>query len=740
MKDVYDWVHSLRELAKKIADGGGSYLAEKAQQVDWPKESPPLFQFGDENIDPFSFFYFFGQQTKRPEWRRRVYPSIEETFRLENKFPDPEEDKATFPHPPPHAPVLFFFVKGGELKDSNPELLWKVFRLVAKDEPETGGADFGDLFRQVLEIKGVGVSKFTQTLFLINPFHFFPADDANFKCLNLPGGEKAVKKEGWKAYKEMMEKIRADFLGCAFYEINLLFRVFSKTKGAGKDFFQVSTHVYGEDERDYWSDFNENNWVYTGGPGEGERFPEDGSDVPAPEKNAYPLLEPKHGDVVLVRGGPQEGKAIGVVDENEYRTKGLNKNSRIHVVWMNKVLGTRLWGRTSGTGFTKVDPNGETYKAFAETEAYKPAFNYIGENASDDGKAAAGVAEPTRSARSIKMKDHALNRILYGPPGTGKTWMTTYHALSIVEDETIEASEAKPWEEMKPRFDALRDAGQIEMVTFHQGFSYEDFIEGIKPVLGEDVSDGIEYKLRDGILKKIAARAEADCEKEYVLIIDEINRGNIAKIFGELITLVESSKRGGASDEARVTLPYSKEPFCLPRNLYLIGTMNTADRSIALLDTALRRRFEFIEMMPDPNHKGVSKDISGVNCQALLKAINQRIAVLLDREHQIGHTYFLGVDSVEKLKQTFQKKIIPLLQEYFYDNWEKIALVLNNNGFIESRKLDADLFLPTPLVDGGSSVYELLPFVDSKWGKVERYKSIYEKQSKPKDDENAQEP
>ena len=737
MKDVYDWVHSLRELAKKIADEGQDYLAEKAKQVDWPKESPPLFQFGDENIDPFSFFYFFAQQTKRPKHRLRVYPSIEKTFGLENKFPAPEEDKATFPHPLPIASVLFFSFKDGKLKNSNPELLWKLFRLVAKDEPETGGADFGDLFRRVLEIEKVGVSKFTQTLFLINPFHFFPADNASFKCLNPPGGKKAIKKDGWKAYKKMMEKVRADFPECAFYEINILFRVFLKTKSAGKNFFQVSTHVYGEDKGDHWSDFNENNWVYTGGPGEGERFPEDGSAVPAPEKNAYPLLEPKHGDVILVRGGPQEGKAIGVVDENEYRTKGLNKDSRIHVVWMNKALGTRLQGRTSGTGFTKVAPNGETYKAFAETEAYKPAFNFIERKAAGDEKAAAGVAEPTQSVGSIKMKDHALNRILYGPPGTGKTWMTTYHALSIVEDETIEASEAKPWEEMKPRFDALRDAEQIEMVTFHQGFSYEDFIEGIKPVLGEDVSDGIEYKLRDGILKKIAARAEENREKKYVLIIDEINRGNIAKIFGELITLVESSKRGGASDEARVTLPYSKQPFCLPQNLYLIGTMNTADRSIALLDTALRRRFEFIEMMPNPKHEGVSKDLSGVDCQILLRVINQRIAVLLDREHQIGHTYFLGVDSVEKLKQTFQKKIIPLLQEYFYDNWEKIALVLNNNGFIESRKLDADLFPPTPLVDGASPVYELLPFNDSKWGKVERYKSIYEKEPKPRDDENA---
>lgn len=133
--------------------------------------------------------------------------------------------------------------------------------------------------------------------------------------------------------------------------------------------------------------------------------------------------------------------------------------------------------------------------------------------------------------------------------------------------------------------------------------------------------------------------------------------------------MIEASKRlGEKKDEATATLPYSKESFGIPKNLYIIGTMNTADRSIALLDTALRRRFGFVEMMPVPEHSGISKDIQGVNCQELLEKINERIRILHDRDHQVGHTYFLDVKDLDSLAKTFKNRIIPLLQEYFYDN------------------------------------------------------------------------
>ncbi len=335
---------------------------------------------------------------------------------------------------------------------------------------------------------------------------------------------------------------------------------------------------------------------------------------------------------------------------------------------------------------------------------------------------------------------HSLNQILYGPPGTGKTWNTVNYALAIIEDKSLDELEREDHKEVKQRFDELKRNGRIAMVTFHQNFTYEDFIEGIRPVLGEGESENIRYELSKGVFKEIAGRADENSQEKYVLIIDEINRGNIAKIFGELITLIERSKRLGRDDEATVTLPYSKDEFGVPNNLYIIGTMNTADRSIALLDTALRRRFEFIEMMPDSSHDLISTDIEGVNGRRLLAAMNERIRFLLDREHQIGHTYFIDVDNVNNidfLSKGFKTKIIPLLQEYFYDNWEKIDLVLNKNGFVHTIQNPEDL-RKSDLVDNNRDAYELLTFNDNKWRDPKSYQKIYGENEPSETDEAAQ--
>ncbi len=212
----------------------------------------------------------------------------------------------------------------------------------------------------------------------------------------------------------------------------------------------------------------------------------------------------------------------------------------------------------------------------------------------------------------------------------------------------------------------------------------------------------------------------------YIIIIDEINRGNVSKIFGELITLIEPSKRIGEKEELKVKLPYSGEEFGVPKNVYIIGTMNTADRSITSLDTALRRRFEFIEMMPDVSK--LSMDCEGINLQELLKAINTRIEYLLDREKTIGHAFFIGVENLNDLKKVFQNKIIPLLQEYFYNDYALINAVLNDNGMIFEDKKD-DKYLQKiknlDSVNSERSIYNIASFDDKIWDKIEIYQAIY---------------
>ncbi|ECR0954396.1 AAA domain-containing protein [Campylobacter jejuni] len=223
--------------------------------------------------------------------------------------------------------------------------------------------------------------------------------------------------------------------------------------------------------------------------------------------------------------------------------------------------------------------------------------------------------------------------------------------------------------------------------------------------------------------------------KPYIIIIDEINRGNVSKIFGELITLIEPSKRIGEKEELKVTLPYSGEKFGVPKNVYIIGTMNTADRSITSLDTALRRRFEFIEMMPDVSK--LSMDCEGINLQELLKAINTRIEYLLDREKTIGHAFFVSVENLEDLKKVFQNKIIPLLQEYFYNDYALINEVLNDNGMIFEDKKD-DKYLQKiknlDSVNSERSIYNIASFDDKIWDKIEIYQAIYDDRNKINND------
>lgn len=219
-----------------------------------------------------------------------------------------------------------------------------------------------------------------------------------------------------------------------------------------------------------------------------------------------------------------------------------------------------------------------------------------------------------------------------------------------------------------------------DFVTFHQSFSYEDFIEGIKPRLEEDEAE-LGFEIKDGIFKKLCLKATSDPDSNYAIFIDEINRGNVSAIFGELITLIEEDKRLGATNELKIKLPYSKKEFGVPSNLHIIGTMNTADRSVEVLDTALRRRFSFIEMMPELKVVEQKEFIDYLRAD-IMKKINQRIELLVDKNYTLGHSYFIKED----FKKSFKNEIIPLLQEYFYNDYGKIGLILGK-GFVREKEI-----------------------------------------------------
>ncbi|MBT0651543.1 McrB family protein [Geomobilimonas luticola] len=299
----------------------------------------------------------------------------------------------------------------------------------------------------------------------------------------------------------------------------------------------------------------------------------------------------------------------------------------------------------------------------------------------------------TLQSHTVQACPHVNYQKKLDPPFFWKDADSTWSVKDeLLQDLAPEIVELKNNSEKIPTTETIK---RYEFVTFHQSYGYEEFVEGIRPIM-EDTGEGdVQYRIEPGIFKKICQRAEKDPSNEYAIFIDEINRGNISKIFGELITLIEPDKRVRTDGTGmRARMPYSKEEFGVPANLSIIGTMNTADRSIAFIDIALRRRFQFREMMPDLDliERKIGS-IDGVNVKALLDKINRRIEFLYDRDHMIGHSFFLNCTTLEGLRDVFLQNIIPLLQEYFYGDWEKICLVLgcgtNGNGGVTKNQYPA---------------------------------------------------
>lgn len=350
------------------------------------------------------------------------------------------------------------------------------------------------------------------------------------------------------------------------------------------------------------------------------------------------------GDIVIVKKGTHKLLGYGVVRSDYIFDESRTEYQKIRKVeWIKKGnwdAGHHLVRKTL-TDITKYA---------AENEGYDKYYEFL-----------LGIIENRKSNTS------SLNHILYGPPGTGKTYKLKNELLHKYKGESK----------------------RHVFTTFHQAFSYEDFVEGIKPVMG-DTQGEVQYRIEPGVFLQICYEAKKDPSNKYAIFIDEINRGNVANIFGELITLIESDKRLEAKNEMKVILPYSKKEFGVPKNLDIIGTMNTADRSVEALDTALRRRFSFEEVLPNPGMVrevlGEKANFEGIQLDEVLERINYRIERLIDRDHTIGHAFFLKLKDVEDFKaglvDVFCDNIMPLLQEYFYNDYPKIGLVLGS-GFVQ---------------------------------------------------------
>ena len=368
----------------------------------------------------------------------------------------------------------------------------------------------------------------------------------------------------------------------------------------------------------------------------------------------------KVGDVVFARQSKTQDYIAGLVvsdyqfDTNRetyqhYRKVQWLTTNKVHVARAADIITKALTDISYGNWLSYVDEIAAKLGIDLEALPHVPAATVMPNNPS--------MNKPT-------------NVILYGPPGTGKTFHTKEHAVTLCNGKANPAS-------LKDDFAKLAADKRVAFVTFHQSYDYSDFIIGFKPVPS---ASGMSFEVRKGVLMRLAEEAEKNPHLPYLLIIDEINRGNISKIFGELITLIEADKRRDGDFPLEVTLPCAFKgadgqetcQFSLPTNVHLLGTMNTADRSIALLDTALRRRFKFVRKEPKPDL--LHADLEGVNLRKLLTKLNELLVEAFSPDHQIGHAWlpmkFDTKATGKDLVDAFNDKILPLLDEWYYDNVE----------------------------------------------------------------------
>lgn len=342
-------------------------------------------------------------------------------------------------------------------------------------------------------------------------------------------------------------------------------------------------------------------------------------------------------------------------------------------------------------------------------------------------------------ARIQDLLDRKGQAVLYGPPGTGKTYWAELAVRNVAALWNFGVKFDDLSEEQRGRLMGDRPDAFIRACTFHPSYGYEDFIEGFRP---ETVDGSLAFSIQEGVFKTMCRSASDDPGGRYFLIIDEINRGDIPRIFGELLTLLDKPKRGSS-----VLLPLSGDSFAVPENVFVVGTMNTADRSIALLDTALRRRFGFIELMPDPGTLGDTV-IEGIALRPWLTALNQQVTAHVGRDGrnlQIGHSYFMSagrpIQEFRQFARVLQEDVLPLLEEYCYEDWEALERILGS-GLVDIAKhrFKDELFEPEQQSELVRAILAVTPDVSASGLAVEAEAAAAEEASESGDEEEDGEP
>ncbi len=634
----YDWVAFFGAICKHIDELSEDVSIRETQLLAIARNTfqPEHAILQNSTIDPFSYIYALAQRNTKNQ-RTDTFTKAKNAFGIVQDIPT----DFVFPTPTPNT-LSLFYSKGNYINKEGitigNDCLWNLFKQVYN-----GITILDDDFKNVLSLKNVGFTKLSQAMFLINPKLYIPFD-TQMNSLPLPelSDLKQVvsgfAQRGIEFYFEAIEKLKSAFPGCELYEINLLNVLINSNYEdqlrVSNKYCQISSWADGQEDSDYFDEFVNNNAVWTGGPAG-----QTGARV-------YPLTEFSRGDIALVRRGTKWLGGIGIILKNGYAPDGYTDQGSIQIVWLvkeaRKIEDVALGQRD---GFSHASEN--TVRKFREV--YPNTFTFL---------------DSIRKIQKVMINHSAekyKNLILQGPPGTGKTRLAKQIAEWLTSDEEkqyslIEAIDKRIFQK-EPEIEGKE---QINLIQFHPSYTYEDFVRGIK--VNAD-GDKIRYDVENRILASFAEEAakSENHHKAYVLIIDEINRANLTSVLGELIYALEYR---GKSVNSLYKLNNGTNEIMLPHNLYVIGTMNTADRSVSHIDYAIRRRFTFIHV--PSNDYAITHNKAKTLFSAVKKIFDNHTSPEFDQQSiQIGHSYFLVDDNEIAMKLKYEIK--PLLMEYISD-------------------------------------------------------------------------